>query len=362
MEKYYPYVKKVIQFLRLEKLLQKDVRTKEAVDILYRRQDRKKIFAEIWYKRLFMLAAAILVSVMALIICLSEEMPDEVVREGRYIQPADGAEEVTFGVRAQTDEGVAEDELTLDIRDKSEVETTPVEEENTPSQKEIILSEIREEVESAVRAQRGSERIELPEMVSGKEVEYVNPVQQRDFSVYYLSLVILILLPFLWKRQREEKLREREEQLVLDYPELVNKIMLLLSAGLTVRGCFERIYEEYKKRIEEGGERRYVYEEICFSYQEMRNGVSEAEAVEAFGRRCRQISYLRFSSVMNQNMRKGSEGLTEMLEIEAAEAFEKRKETVKIMGETVGTKLLLPMMLMLVVVMAIIIVPAFMTM
>lgn len=362
MEKYFPYIRKMIEFLRLEKVLQKDSRTKEAVDILYRRQDKKKIFAEIWYKRIFMLAAAVLISVMALIACLSEEMPEKVVKEGHYIQPEDGAEEVTFGVRAQTDEGVAEDELTLDIRDSDEVETASIEEENTPSQREVILSGIREEVESAVLAQRGSERIELPETVFGKEVEYVDPVYKRDFSVYYLSLSIIILLPFLWKRQREEKLREREDQLVLDYPELVNKIMLLLSAGLTVRGCFERIYEEYKKRIEEGGERRYVYEELCFSYQEMRNGVSETEAVEAFGRRCRQISYLRFSSVINQNIRKGSEGLTEMLEIEAAEAFEKRKETVKIMGETAGTKLLLPMMLMLVVVMAIIIIPAFMTM
>ena len=44
------------------------------------------------------------------------------------------------------------------------------------------------------------------------------------------------------------------------------------------------------------------------------------------------------------------------------EAFEKRKETVKRMGETAGTKLLLPMMLMLGVVMVIILVPAFMTM
>lgn len=66
--------------------------------------------------------------------------------------------------------------------------------------------------------------------------------------------------------------------------------------------------------------------------------------------------------MMNQNIRKGSEGLIQLLEVEAIEAFEKRKEQVKVMGETAGTKLLLPMILMLGVVMVIIVIPAFMTM
>lgn len=47
MEKYYPYMKKLIRIFRLEKWIEGDVGTKEAVEVLYRRQDRKKIFEEI---------------------------------------------------------------------------------------------------------------------------------------------------------------------------------------------------------------------------------------------------------------------------------------------------------------------------
>lgn len=98
-------------------------------------------------------------------------------------------------------------------------------------------------------------------------------------------------------------------QLKLDYPEFVNKTMLLFNAGLTVRGCFERLGEEYQYRLQKGGERRYVYEEVLTAYQEMTNGASEAASIEHFGKRCRQLSYLRYASIINQNMKKGTEGI-----------------------------------------------------
>lgn len=111
-----------------------------------------------------------------------------------------------------------------------------------------------------------------------------------------------------------------------------------------------------------GGERRYVYEEVLTAYQEMTNGASEAASIEHFGKRCRQLSYLRYASIINQNMKKGTEGFIALLEAEAADAFEKRKEWSRQLGETAGTKLLLPMMLMFGIVISIIIMPAFMAM
>lgn len=94
----------------------------------------------------------------------------------------------------------------------------------------------------------------------------------------------------------------------------------------------------------------------------MRDGMSEKKALERFGRRCRLLPYLRFSSVITQNLKKGSEGLLDILEKEAMEALEQRKERALQLGETAGTKLLFPMMLMLGLVMGIIMIPAFMTM
>ncbi|MCI8365506.1 MAG: type II secretion system F family protein [Eubacterium sp.] len=358
MEKYYPYIRRLIHKLRLERILDRDKGTKEAVEILYRCQDKKKIWEVIWCQRIMLILAAVIVSVLFLLISMTEDEPDRVIQDGRIIK--NNSDEVTFGVRAQTGEDTLEREITVELRTEEEQNQPP--EETSVPQTEALMAQIQERVQEAVEQQRDLEQIILPETVSGNRVEYLNLEKKKDYSAFILSLAIFPALPLLWKHQRQQMLQQREEQLILDYPELINKVLLLLSAGLTIRGCFERISSEYKKRLEEGGGRRYVYEEISVSCQEMKNGVSEAEAIEAFGTRCRQIPYLKFASVVNQNIRKGSEGMTAILELEAVEAFEKRKETVKRMGETAGTKLLLPMILMLGVVMVIILVPAFMTM
>lgn len=361
MEKYYPYIKKLIHTFHLEKIMAGDLGTQKAVELLYQRGDRKKIFEEIWCRRIFTLLVSVCAAGLMFVACFFGETPETVITEGHCIQVGKETDQVAFWAKAESEEGTAEEKLTVQVGEGDEAAEEPAEEKG-PTQRELLLSEIREAVEAAVSSQRGEERIELPEMVSGTKIEYSDLEYHKDFSAFYLSLLVLVLLPFLWKKKQREQLCQREEQLLFDYPELVNKITLLLSAGLTIRGCFERICEEYKKRLRKGGECRYAYEEIHVSLQEMKHGVSEVEAVEAFGRRCRQLPYLRFSSIINQNIRKGSENLTGLLEVEAMEAFEKRKETVKVMGETAGTKLLLPMILMLGVVMAIIVVPAFMTM
>jgi hypothetical protein len=109
------------------------------------------------------------------------------------------------------------------------------------------------------------------------------------------------------------------------------------------------------------GKKRYVYEEMMITYGELMLGTSETIAYERFGRRVKLLPYLRFSSMIARNVKKGSTGLLGLLELEAAEAFEERKELAKRMGEEAGTKLLAPMMLMLLIVLAIIMLPAFMS-
>ena len=74
------------------------------------------------------------------------------------------------------------------------------------------------------------------------------------------------------------------------------------------------------------------------------------------------MPYMRFSSIITQNIRKGSEGILNILEQEASQALVERKQEALKRGEVAGTKLLFPMMLMLGLVMAIIMIPAFMTM
>ena len=107
---------------------------------------------------------------------------------------------------------------------------------------------------------------------------------------------------------------------------------------------------------------RFAYKEVLTTIYEMESGVPEAEAYERFGRRCQLTCYIRLGSYLSQNLKKGSRGLEEFLVREAVSALEERKNNARKIGEKAGTRLLLPMILMLGVVIAVLMIPAFMVM
>ena len=100
---------------------------------------------------------------------------------------------------------------------------------------------------------------------------------------------------------------------------------------------------------------------MVLTLREIKNGVSEVDAISSFGSRIKLTPYLKFSSLLSQNIRKGSRGLTELLKEEGKLAYEERKEHAKQLGEEAGTKLLLPMIIMLGIVFVIILVPSFLS-
>jgi tight adherence protein C len=108
----------------------------------------------------------------------------------------------------------------------------------------------------------------------------------------------------------------------------------------------------------ENGKERAAYEEIRTTCYEMDSGISEAEAYRRFGERCGQVKYKTLATLLIQNLQKGSRHLSDLLEKESVEAWEERKRKARVLGEAAATKLLLPMVLMLLVVMAVIMLPA----
>lgn len=144
--------------------------------------------------------------------------------------------------------------------------------------------------------------------------------------------------------------------MLLDYPNLVTRLSLLLEAGMTVRKAFEKIALDYKRKKKGSG--RCAYEELLRAYYEMESGVMEERAYERFGRRCDHPKYRTLATLLIQNLKRGNRQLLDILEKESAEAFEERKRYARVQGEEAATKLLIPMTLMLMIVLVILIVPA----
>lgn len=229
------------------------------------------------------------------------------------------------------------------------------------SGEESTKKNVEEAIKKADTATKEKKKLILPEMLDTNELRYYQAFNERGPVITVMGMMIGILLYALQKQNIRKAEEERKKQMIEDYPEVISKLTLYLGAGMTVKKAWRKITEGYMKEKEDENE-RYVYEEMRQTCHEMDSGVTEAEGYENFGRRCDLQIYIRLGALLSQNLRKGTKGLSELLKLESIQAFEERKARAKRLGEEAGTKLLLPMFLMLAVVLIIVIVPAFLTM
>lgn len=200
----------------------------------------------------------------------------------------------------------------------------------------------------------------LPAMVDGHAISWKEPEADSSAAVFALIAIAGLLYYRAADRELHSRVEKRKQQLQMDYPQMLSRLVLLVGAGTSVRSSFGRMAADYERRKKAGKEETSpVYEEILRMVREMETGVSELDAYEHFGQRCGLLSYSRFCSLLSQNLRKGNRELLSALRQEAEEAFENRRNIARKMGEEAGTRLLFPMIIMLAVTMVIIIIPAY---
>ncbi len=202
----------------------------------------------------------------------------------------------------------------------------------------------------------------LPEEEGGKKIVWKEEKQSSGFIIVFMSAVLAMGLLLREKENEKRKEAERRKQMLFDYSGIVSKLSLLLGAGMNISLAWEKIALTYSgKRERNEIEIRYAYEEMLSTLYEIKDGAGELRAYENFGIRCRLGVYRKLSSLIVQNVRRGAKGMQKLLEQEEWEAYEQRKTQAKQAGEEAGTKLLLPMGIMLVIVLAILVIPAGMT-
>ena len=210
----------------------------------------------------------------------------------------------------------------------------------------------------------------LPSSWNGKGLKWASPYDNTGNLLAAMAVVAAFAL-IVGTMKEEQKARvKRYEELMMDYPGLILKFTLLVQAGMTVRNAFRKIAIDYKKKNPEetsekkknkskqSRKKKAAYEEIVTTCYEMEGGISEIEAYRRLGERCGHVKYKTFATLLIQNLQKGSRQMGEMLEKESVEAWDDRKRRARVLGEAATTKLLVPMVLMLIVVMAIVMLPA----
>ena len=227
------------------------------------------------------------------------------------------------------------------------------------SRYESLLLQLQQAITTEDEGSLGENMLSLPTEIDGQRIYYS---EHEDRSYLLLPLLGVIAAMAIYMRQgqaRRTEKKQREALLMLDYSELVSKLMVYIGAGLTVRNALETISQHFDALIARGiKEDRPLYQELRTMVIQFRRNMPESEIYLSFGRRVNLKPYTKLVSLIEQNRMNGARNLRAMLELEMEDAFEQRKTTARCLGEEAGTKLLLPLFIMLGIVMIIVIVPA----
>ncbi len=228
-----------------------------------------------------------------------------------------------------------------------------------PAQEELLRMELEEELARSQSGSLGQDEWKLPGQWRGESIRWKQMVEDNSVILWAVAVVTAVAVFLFLDRDLHERLEKRKKILRREYPEIVHKLVLFVGAGLTIRGALQKIAGDYEAGRMEGGRASPAYEELLYTCRELRSGISEGLAYEHFGKRAGLQEYIRLSALLAQNLKRGNSTLLERLREEAEKSGQERLQESKKMGEEAGTKLLVPMVLMLAVVMAVIMIPAF---
>ncbi len=217
----------------------------------------------------------------------------------------------------------------------------------------------RKRLEELVLQDRNQEEIILPDEFEGNPIRYHNSEKSSNGILILLGVVAAACLFLKEKEDVVIARKQKEEQLMEDYPDFVYEFLILVGAGYSTKESWKKITGDYL--ADSGKKKRPLCEEMKRTMNQIDTGIPEIRAYTEFGRRCGLRSYVKFASLIESNINTGGKNLRKLLETEVEDAFRMRTEIARRKGEVASSKLLLPTFIMLGVVMVMVMAPAFLT-
>lgn len=147
-----------------------------------------------------------------------------------------------------------------------------------------------------------------------------------------------------------EKILKRSEEMLRDFSNVISKLALLTNAGMIMRDAWEEVAMTGSTAL---------YQEMQYAVQQMNNGKTLVDALYEFGVRCVIPEVKKFTSTVIQGIKKGNEDLAQMLQDQSKEVWAMKKQNVRRQGEKASSKLMLPMMMMLIGILVMVMIPIF---
>jgi hypothetical protein len=248
------------------------------------------------------------------------------------------------------------------------IQVRPVEAENAAkaeeNDEESLYYSVEDEINKAVKMLNRSsdgDSIVLPsELPGGIRLFW----EESRSSKLPLLLSLFALIAFVLYQGRYSRLKKTEveakESIIKDLPEFINKLLLLMNAGLVLSSAFDRIMEKYKTPGREV--KSYFYSQLLMVSRSTRETNSPMiEGLKDFAGRSGVRDFMRVVSIISDNVDKGTE-LVGKLQSESELLWLTKRKLAEEKGRLAESKLTFPLVILLLSLISVTIAPALMEM
>lgn len=163
-----------------------------------------------------------------------------------------------------------------------------------------------------------------------------------------LVLIVPVVLALYINMNVDTKLKDQHDEILLDYPNVLSKMALLINAGMMLREAWAA--------VSESGDRK-IYIEMQNVTKKINNGYSDIQAYEEMADACKLNEIKKFISIICQNTEKGSSELTHILRELSVDAWALKKNVAKVKGDAASGKLLIPVAISFITILIMVMVP-----
>lgn len=179
-------------------------------------------------------------------------------------------------------------------------------------------------------------------------------IDNQPYKNLLVGLFLIVIVSFFLVKDLDTKVKKRKDSIIIELPEFVNKVILLVNAGETAQGAIKKCVEQKQKDIYDSP----LYYELNESVNKLSANSSFPNVMKDLNYRCGIQEVSIFTTTIMMNYRKGGALLVESLKELSVSLWDKRKTVTRIKGEEASSKLVFPIIFIFGAVLLIVIYPA----
>ncbi len=174
----------------------------------------------------------------------------------------------------------------------------------------------------------------------------------KGLAVALGGAVVFFIIGYLPVDDIRDRLKKRQDEMTREFPRVVSKLALLVSAGMEVLPAWDQVSQSGTTPL---------YIQMRQVNEEVRNGISPVAAFENFIQSCNTKETSKLAASIMQNLTKGNDEIGAFLRTLSKESWDSRKHNARRAGELAGSRLLFPMLLMFAGILILVMVPVVMS-